>query len=380
VPTMKGHKRQRPELGPNAWELIVDVGRDPITGRRRQRSRVFRGTSKAADTAMAQLVAEATTERRGPGTDAPLSEIVQAWLDLVEADLSPTTLIGYRRVLRNQIAPGIGQRPVNEITTPDLDRFYRQLLTTLSPASVRQVHAVLRRALRQAVRWGWLPTNPAIDATPPRLKPSKVTAPEAAQVAALLAAADEKDPALGVMLRFSAVTGARRGEVIGLRWSRLDLDAGQVLIDTTVVEDGNKQTVEKDTKTHQARRVALDPATVRTLRGHLVNAKAYALEVGVKRARDPYVFTDDPTGATPMRPDVYTGRFRRLAREHAPGTRLHDLRHFAATQLLAAGVDVKTVSGRLGHGSAAMTLDVYGHNLAAVDQGAADTLGAILDG
>lgn len=181
------------------------------------------------------------------------------------------------------------------------------------------------------------------------------------------------------LLRTAAATGARRGEVVGLRESRLDLVAGTVLIDRTVVEVG-ADLVEKDTKTHQARRVSIDVGTVATLRRHLLASKERALAGGITRALDPYVFSTAVDGSTPVTPASVTADFRRLAKVHAPGVRLHDLRHFSATQLLAGGVPVKTVSARLGHGSAAMTLDVYAHHLPQADQPAADMLGALLDG
>ncbi|WP_254126748.1 tyrosine-type recombinase/integrase [Aquihabitans sp. G128] len=150
-----------------------------------------------------------------------------------------------------------------------------------------------------------------------------------------------------------------------------------MLIDQAVVEVAGVVT-EKDTKTHQARRVAIDAGTVAALKRQAQRTAETALAAGAGRDPDPFVFAGRTDGGAPLSPDVVTGRFRRLAKVHAPGTRLHDLRHFAATQLLAAGVPVKTVSGRLGHGSAAMTLDVYAHHIAAADQVAADVLGDIL--
>lgn len=136
----------------------------------------------------------------------------------------------------------------------------------------------------------------------------------------------------------------------------------------------------KGTKTHQARRVGLDAGTVAALRAQVERNEKAAAALGVARVADPYVFGWDAVGSRPIAPGVVTNRYRRLAAKHAPGSHLHDLRHFTASQLLAAGEPVKTVSGRLGHGSAAMTLDVYGHHVGAADQGAADRIGDLLDG
>jgi integrase len=373
--------RPRPDRGPDAWELIVPLERDPVTQKRRQRSKVFRGSRSDAETELARLVVEVVDRRNGPGTEAPLLVLVERWLEMVRDDLSPTTVATYEQIIRNQIAPGIGKRPVSKITTPELDGFYRELLKTRAPATVRQTHAILRRAFRQAVRWGWVPTNPAVEATPPRVKRKALALPSADQVGAVMAAAAADDESFGCLLRVLAATGARRAEIVGLRWSRVDLVAGSVLIESTVVRVKGSN-IEKDTKTHQARRISLDPGTVAALKAHRKRSTAAAVALGTGRDPDPFVFCDDgdPSGATPMNPDMVTSRFRRYAKAHAPGVRLHDLRHFAATQLLAAGVPVKTVSGRLGHATAAMTLDVYGHHIGAADQTAADLLGAVLDG
>lgn len=376
---VRGHKRRRPAQGPDAWELLVNAGNDPVSGRRRQRSRAFYGTATAADTALARFVAEVTDGRNGPATDAPLSVLIDRWLDLVAKDLSPTTVRRYRQIARKQIGPHIGKRPIASITTPQLDAYYQRLLEDLAPATVRQVHAIIRRAFRQAVRWGWVNVNPAVEATPPRVRKPVLVMPTPEQVAALLAAAEATDPEFGCVLRLAAATGARRGELAGLRESKVDTVAGTVLIDRAVVNDGD-QLVEKDTKTHSVRPVAIDAGTAAHLRRHMLATRKRALAAGLTRALDPYVFSPVADGSAPPDPNLFTDRFRRLARVHAPGVRLHDLRHFVATRLLAGGVPVKTVSARLGHGSAAMTLDVYAAAIPAADQGAADLLGGLLDG
>lgn len=375
---MKGHKRQRPDRGPDAWELVVHAGNDPVTGRRRNKSRIFRGTKAAADTALAQLVAEVTQERQ-VASDAPLATLLDRWLEMAGDDLSPTTLRGYRQVIDAQIRPALGLRPIDQITTAELDGFYRKLLKTRKPATVRQTHSILRRAFRQAVRWGWLTSNPAGEASPPSVRRAPLKIPTPEQVTALIAAAEADEKLMGCFYRLAVATGARRGELCGLRWSRVDLEGKAVLIEQSLVQVG-RDLVEKDTKTHQARRVGLDARTVSALKAQRKRSLELAMAVGVKPVADPFVFTRAPDGSVPVRPDVVTKTFQRLAKDHAPGTRLHDLRHFSVTRLLAAGVPVKTVSGRHGHGSAAMTLDVYAHFMPASDQDAAELLAGILDG
>ena len=221
------------------------------------------------------------------------------------------------------------------------------------------MHAVLRGALGQAVRWGWIPTNPAESASPPKLRRREITPPGIRDTRALLDAADEHDPEFGAVLRVLAATGARRGEVCGLRWSDLDIESGTVLIRRSIASVAGG-TVVKDTKTHAARRIALDPATLAVLARQRQLLEQRAVACAVEFNPDGFMFTSTADGSSPLHPDTITGGFRRLCdRLGLRGFRVHDLRHLHATQLLAAGVPVRTVSGRLGHADAATTLNVY---------------------
>jgi integrase len=209
------------------------------------------------------------------------------------------------------------------------------------------------------VRWGWLPSNPAELATPPGFVRQDPEPPSPEQVAALLNAAWRRDPDFAALLWLATTTGARRGELCALRWSRVDLDGATLLVNRNYVQRA-KERKEKDTKTHQSRRLALDEATVAVLREHLERCQARAAAVGVRLPATAYVFSSTPDGLTPLLPDAVTQRYRRLLRSQGMAGRLHDLRHFSATQLLAAGVDLRTVAGRLGHGGGgATTLRVY---------------------
>jgi integrase len=273
------------------------------------------------------------------------------------------------------------------LTTVDIDLFYAQLRQRggarggpLAPATVKRVHAVLRRALAQAVKWGHLTNNPAVNASPPREPRHEVAPPDPADVARLIAHADETNPSLGCFLRLAATSGARRGELCALRWKHVDLDNGVLLIERSIVEDGKGNLVEKDTKTHAARRLRLDAGTLDRLRQRRAEREGYGTELRRLVHENDYVFSRGAAGTTPWRPGYVTLAFCRVRNEVGlTGVRLHDLRHFAATTLLSGGKDVKTVSGRLGHANAATTLGVYAHFVEAADADAADHLGSILD-
>ena len=378
---MKGHLRRRG----NAWELRAYVGIDPITNRQKYLTRTFRGGKREADEALARF----TTEVSGGGhaaQDTTVGDLIRQWLDLARNDLSPSTVRGYERTIRSYITPTLGKVPLARLRTAQLDRFYAQLRekggqngTPLAPATVRQAHAIIRRALHQGVRWGWISTNVASLASPPRVKTPQLDPPSPDDVIRLIEAATEDDPDLGCFLLLAATTGARRGEVCALRWSDLDLPGKAVTISRSVVEAEHSEILEKDTKTHASRRIALDVGTVDILIAHRERCTARAAACDVVLPVTAHVFSRDPDGTRPWVPNDVTKDFIRIRKTLKLDTvRLHDLRHFAATRLLAAGVPVRTVSGRLGHANAATTLGVYAHFVEESDKDAAAKLGALL--
>lgn len=171
-------------------------------------------------------------------------------------------------------------------------------------------------------------------------------------------------------------TGARRGEVCGLRWPQLDLDAGVVVFRSSVGQIAGDRW-EKDTKTHQHRRVTLDVEMVEVFRAHRARAEERATLAETKIVRNGYVFSPAVDGSTMTNPDTVTKRYGRLARREHIDTHLHCLRHYSATELITAGVDVRTVAGRLGHaGGGSTTLRTYTAFVAEADQRAATALGA----
>jgi len=369
----EGYIRQRGE----AWQVIVHAGHDPITGKRRNLTGTAR-TKREAQALRARLLTQVNEGRR-PAADATVAQLLARWLEV--ADLAWSTRVTYQGYVDRTILPALGHVPLRRLDTATLDRFYTTLRARggtggapLAPATVRQVHAIVRRALDQAARWGWIPANPAALASPPRLGPADIRPPTPEEVSRLLAVAYAADPDFAVLLWLAATTGARRGELCALRWSGVDLDAAELVVARNLIVRGG-QLVEKDTKTHAARRIALHNDSVALLEEHRRRCAHRAQACGARLAADAYVFSFDPAGRHPMNPDSVTHRFGRLAKQLGLHFRLHDLRHYAATQLIAGGVDVRTVSGRIGHaGGGAATLRVYTHFQAAPDRRAAELL------
>ena len=289
-------------------------------------------------------------------------------------------------VLDRYLLPNLGATPLAKLQPALLDLFYRGLRDgkanhgrPLSPSTIRRIHGTLRRALTQGVRWGQLPVNPAANASPPRVPLVDIKPPAPADVAGLFALANESDPDLATFVIVAAATGARRSEVLALRWSDVDLEGGTVSISRGLVM-GPDGLVEKDTKTHQSRTVALDPTTLGVLEGHRVRAVDRAALCGSELPSSGHLFTRSVDGSTPWFPDSVSRSFQGLCRKTGlSGVRLHDLRHYVATRLLTSGVDVRTVAGRLGHRNPSTTLNVYAAFVAESDRDAANVLGRLFD-
>ncbi len=378
---MAGSLRQR---GEDSWELRVHAGRDETTGAKRYVTRTVRGRRRAAELALAKLVTE-VEEGSVSARNGTVRELCDRWFEYASPGLSPTVAPEYRRILDQRVLPKFGSTPLRRLRTSELDTWYAMLSQNggqrgqpLAANSVHRIHAVLRRALNQGVKWGWIAINPAAAATPPKLHRISISVPSAQEIGELIHRATEVNPGLPVFLRLAAISGARRGEMCSIRWRHIDFDAGALHIQNAIIMVAGK-TIEKDTKTHAERRMRLDQRTLEVLRDYrsLLDSIVPAPE---QHRRDMYVFSHDPEGQIPWRPDYVTTAFGRLARQQQlDGLRLHDLRHFSATTMLANGVDIRTASGRLGHANTSTTLDVYSHFVKAADDRAADTLASIID-
>ena len=389
------------ERSPGRWQLRAYVGRDPVTGKPRQATRTFRGGERAAAKALAALVTEVEAGRFSR-TTATVSQLLDKWLEVGEWSQRPRTHYENRRKIDGRIRPTLGHIQLAELEPEIIDAAYRGWLEDgLSAATVHKYHCILSAACRQAVKWGWVDTAPTGRATPPKVRRTEMNVPTPMQVSALIKAAEDKDPVLGTAVALAALTGARRGELTALRWSDIDLAQGSVRIARSLtVAQGERHM--GSTKTHSSRDVALDPIGVEVLKrrwAHMVDLSALT---GAPMVPDPYVLSYRANGGTPVNPDTLTHGFRNLCEameqpaldklqesiqaakraDLAPRDlwpfRFHDLRHFSVTTLIAAGVDVRTVSNRHGHANATMTLNRYAHALAEQDREAAGVLGMAL--
>ncbi len=376
---MRGHLEAR---GSGTWRAKVFLGQD-AKGRQRYLTRTVHGTKREADAQLRQLILEAGLAHES--SHATMDDLAAKWLELAPETLSPSTLREYRRILEKIILPQFGSVKVRAIRPSDLDTFYAGLRRRgvsgrpLGAQSVHHVHALIRRLLNQALKWGWILTNPALNATPPRVDRIELDVPDVETVTRIINRAQERNPDIACFLRLAAVTGARRGELCAIRWRDFD-KSGALTIKHSIVDGRNDELIEKGTKTHASRRVVIDELTMRVVDSQRERCEERSKACAKKFTRNNFVFASSLDGSVPWRPHRVTLAFIRLCDELGiDGVRLHDLRHFTATQMLASGVPVKTVAGRLGHANAATTLNVYAHALESSDAEAARLLGNILN-
>jgi integrase len=338
-----------------------------------------RASRRVANQAAAELATE-VAQNLGSSAKGSVSELFHGFLDHAEArGLAPKSIAGYG-LLAKQAKAEFGTIQVRKLTAGRLDSYYRKLIQRgLSPTTVGHHHAFLRSALRQAVRWGWIPRSPTDSATPPRPATTEPAAPSVEEVRRLLTTAEGYNPDLASMLWVAATTGMRRGELCGLQWSDVDV-AGATLTVRRSITDLPGRVEARSTKSGRVRRIAIDPGTVIVLERQRHTAKERARAFGTRPGDSAYVWSQDVDHGSPWRPDRVTHSFEKVRdRAGLSQTRLHHLRHFAATMMLSSGVDVRTAAGRLGHADSSVTLRTYAHVLEQRDREAAALLGRLLE-
>ena len=361
------------------WQLRAYLGKDPLTGHPIQASRTFHGTEAAAKKALSRLVTE-VDDRKFDRTRATMGQLLDRWLD--NLDRKPSTIRDYRSAIDHVIRPVLGGVRVSALRADTLDACYRRWESeevsrgiTRSATTVRKYHAIIRAALRQAVKWDWVQENVAEKATPPQAVKTTMRAPSPAEVLALVEDARDRDPVLAAAILLAAFTGLRRGEMAALRWS--DLRGTRLVVSRSISQVKGRR-FEGDTKTHQIRTVGLDAMAVESFGERRRSMEALSHEAGSPLVQDPYVLSYRADGGEPVNPDTLTGGFRRCAKRCGLTYHFHELRHFAATTLIAGGVDLVTVAGRLGHADPSITAKVYAHVLEERDQEAAQVMGRAL--
>ena len=396
-------------LPSGSLRVQVYAGIDPISKQRHYLTETVPAGPRAAATAerVRTRLLQQVDERRAPRTNATVHQLLDRYLEMLDVEL--TTRERYESVIRTHIRPLLGDLNVGRLNGEVLDSFFATLRrcrvhctgrnrrvehrTTrphecdarcgphqcqpLSNGSLRKIHSILNDACKRAVRWNWLGKNPLEESDPPSTTRPDPTPPTVEQAARISTAA-WTEPSWGVLVWLAMVAGARRGELCALRWADVDLDAGLLTIRRSVAQVGTS-TWEKDTKTHQRRTINLDEVTVEVLRAYRGGLASQLTDLGLDVGDDTYLFSKDPARTTWLRPSSVSQRYSRMCARLGWDMDIKELRHYSATELVAAGVDVRTVAGRLGHGGGGTTtLRVYSAWRPEADQRAASTVSSRL--
>ncbi len=302
--------------------------------------------------------------------------LTEQWLAaLAGRNLRPTTLDGYRQVVRTYLVPSLGMVRLQALDIATVERALNDLSVGRRPKTVRNIHGVLSAALVDALRWKLVASNAATGAMLPALERRQPRAWSPEQTAQFLA--HVSNDRLAPLWRFLVATGARRGEALGLRWRSVDLEAATVTItETRVIVVGG--IAEGSTKTAAgARTTALDATTIGALRTWRTEQRTEYVRLGIRPEHELVCTADSGRGLWPNR---VTAMFGQLCDElDLPHIGVHGLRHSAATFMVAAGVSPKLVAQRLGHANPSITLSTYSHVLPGHDRVAADTYAAALN-
>jgi len=371
--------------GKNSWRLKFESGdRDPVTSKRRTRYVTIHGTKKAAQVELTRLLAEVDNGTSIDPSKVTIADYLTAWLN-ADTDLSPKTKERYRQLVAQQIIPHLGATALQRLRPVQVSDWHATLLRSggkdgrpISARTTGHAHRILHRAYERALRLELVSRNPVHAVKPPKAAAPEVEILSTTQIGTLLGALAEHP--LHPIVSLALGTGMRRGELCALTWETLDLDANTVRIERSLEETAEGLRFKLPKTKHGRRTIALPPPVADVMREHRRRQFELRLQLGLGRpSPDDLVFTL-PDG-TPWPPDKVSRDWSNLVRYRGlPRVMFHALRHSHASALIAAGVDIVTVSRRLGHASPAITLNVYAHKFGSTDTAAALAVASAMSG
>lgn len=376
---MRGNITRR---GQRSWRIKFDIGRD-ADGKRRIEYRTVSGKRSEAEAVLADLLTKYGAGDHVEQARHTFGDYLKIWLKAQEATAAPKTLERLTEIVDKHLVPALGAHQLQKLTALQIDAYYAEARKTgrrdgkggLSERTLLHHHRVIFGALKHAGKKRLVSRNVAQDADVPSPARADIEALDEAQTAKVIIAAEGSIWYVPILM--AATTGMRRGEVLGLRWCDVNLDAGKIHVARSLQEVG-KVLVTKEPKTKESRRAIDLPAlTLEALKRHRLAQAQLRLSLGLPREEGAYVFADETGGA--LKPSRLTKAFEYIVRKaKVPKVSLHALRHSHASHLLASGINVKVVSERLGHTSAKTTLDIYAKVLPGMQADAANLIDAAM--
>ncbi|CAM3992040.1 putative prophage phiRv2 integrase [Geobacillus stearothermophilus ATCC 7953] len=339
----------------------IDVGKDPVTGKRKQASFGPFRTKTEAKKELLKIKNQVDDGSYFKESTEDFSMFMERWFNTsYKRTVEITTAKSREYVIRNHIMKYFQHKKINEITTFDIDSFYVDKLDSgYSGAYIRQMHNLLNQAFDQAVRWSLVKVNPVKNAKPPKVKSEEKitwTVDEVNRFLNLI-----KDSSMEIPYLLAIFTGMRRGEVLGLKWDDVDFENKKIRIKRSLCFVSGKGLIFKEPKTKKSKRqISISQHVVNVLKKHKQKQEFQKEKLGTQyQDNNLIVCTDD---GKPLDPRNLLRQFYRLIEEASvPRISFHDLRHTHATILMQQGENPKVVSERLGHSRVGITLDLYSH-------------------
>jgi integrase len=361
--------------GSKVWDAVTHIP-DPTTGRRKKVQKTFKRERDAKKWVNEQQAAINNGTAVIP-SNMTVAELMAYWLEhYIRHQKSPKTFVSYEATVRLHIVPPLGKIKVQKLTAAQIQSYCTEMVTEgVGVRTVELAYTNLKQALDQAVRLDLVPKNVASNVTPPRWKPREMEVWSDDEARRFLAVADQS--AYGPIWLLALSKGLRKGELLGVRWSDVDLDRGTLRIAQTIGALHGK-IVFKGTKNAGSKRaITLRAGVIAALRAHKVQQLERRLKVGEGWQDHDLVFTAAHGG--PIHPDNLDRDFKRLVKlAGVKPIRIHDCRHSYATLALSTGEHVKVVSDTLGHTDISMTLQTYAHVIPAQRVALADKMESML--
>ena len=372
---MRGHVTKRSK---DSWTIVLDLGRDPSTGKRKQQWVTVRGTKREAERKLAELQYQMDSGGYVKPSKLTVAEHLRDWLrDYAATTVRPRTYEGYAMIVEKHLIPGLGRIVLTQLQPAEIQKCYAKALENgrsdgkggLSARTVKHHHRVLSEALVYAVRMNRVVKNVAQAVVPPRPVSQEMNTLDEVGVDALLDAA--RATPYYHLFHLALYTGLRRSELLGLRWKDVDLYLANLSVTQVMHRLQGGQVVFLEPKTAKSRRqVALSPDAAIALRSHRGQQEHERAVIGLAVDGDSLVFAR--FDGSPLPPITINHAFGRIIkRAGLKGIRMHDLRHTHATLMMKQGVNPKIVQERLGHSSIAVTMDIYSHVVPGMQEAAA---------
>ncbi len=376
----KGFKRERQ---PGVWEIVIDWGRN-AAGKRRQHSETVRGTADDADRRLDELILQIEREEFAKPAKITFGQWLWQWFDeYVVPNLEPRTVSSYKSEIKNHIARKLGAVNLSKLTPRHLREFYAKALIDgkldgsggLDARTVHYHHRIISEALKHAVEAGYLVRNVAEAVRPPRVRRKQISVLAPSYIPPFLKVIRENMYYVLFYTDFS--TGLRLAEICALHWDRVDLARSFISVDQVLLKRSGVLEFRIPKSPHSRRRITIPASLVRLLREH----RRAQEEIGNmlnRPLRETDLVFSHPVNV-PLDPSTVSHNFSRAMKKSGlPYINFHGMRHTHATMLLAAGVNPKVVSERLGHASVAFTLDTYAHVLPTMQSDAAEKFDAMI--